>query len=419
MPTCEEIAVFPQFPGQPTCWFNAIVMVAMFSQHSRNMILANEDKWSTMSTAIKKLFKRFLCEKTRSTDHAFFVKMDPDSLLQHLHKENPREFYIHTATGHDTLLYLPRFYDFLGARKSIHFVANVVRGKVDMYVQGVNDETVLSQTEDGKFKQKLNFAKIWNHIFTKNEFRGEYDYFTLRVMSSPDLVLSALMKLSQFSMRRGAPVIKGVPLSTLISDDPFVLGDGRYVLDSVIWGSEISSLQCLRRLHAIAGVTCDSVRYVYNGYAMRHHPTHPLYTFDWVKDKSCIAVQGMWGKDGFVKCEDALSTKELRFRADQGIRTYIFVNERYASSASPPKQPSPRPSPRPSPKPSPRPSRPAKTLPACPPGKIRNPQTNRCVDIDGRIGKRILAHSQTHIHPGNSNETGLRNRRRRELPRGR
>ena len=154
MPKCEEIAVFPQFAGQPTCWFNAIVMVAMFSQHSRNMLLANQDKWSSMSPGMRALFKRFLVKKTRSTDHDYFLKMDPDILLQQLYKENPREFYMHKPAGNDTHQYMPRFFDFLGARKSIHFLANSYGGKVDLYVYGFNDEFVTLQEESGKISQK-------------------------------------------------------------------------------------------------------------------------------------------------------------------------------------------------------------------------------------------------------------------------
>ena len=42
---CSKIATLPQFGG--TCWFNAILMAALYSEASRKVLLNLSKKWDT------------------------------------------------------------------------------------------------------------------------------------------------------------------------------------------------------------------------------------------------------------------------------------------------------------------------------------------------------------------------------------
>lgn len=64
---------------------------------------------------------------------------------------------------------------------------------------------------------------------------------------------------------------------------------------------------------------------------------------------------------------------------------YEYVEETNKIEEVPVPVPEPVPEPEPKPK-----KKPSKELKDCPPGKIRNPRTNRCVKVDGAIGKKIL-----------------------------
>ena len=186
MPKCDKIAVFPQFPDNSTCWFNAIVMAAMFSDYSRNMLLANQDKWSNMSPALWKLLQRFLHKKTRSTDHKFFLdEINPHSLLGHLHQENPGEFYMHKPEGDIAIIYLPRFYNFLGARKSIQFLGNAGNAyddKIDLHLFGVHDYVTTSRRENGDLVRQYRYKKMLWHFFQKFRLEDDYDFFTVSIV---------------------------------------------------------------------------------------------------------------------------------------------------------------------------------------------------------------------------------------------
>lgn len=171
--------------------------------------------------------------------------------------------------------------------------------------------------------------------------------------------------------------------------------------------------------HAVAGITCDNQRYMYNGYVRKQARTLPLLKFDWVneKDKCLVVNDPAKHAQAFEilspHCSKATCLRNQQFsimyndkydtdKYKREDRDYLFVNEKYTKRPLTRPNPLPRPStrpPKPSPPPPPRPiTRPPRPSPPpphrpkkqCPPGKILNPKTNRCVKIDGKIGREIL-----------------------------
>jgi hypothetical protein len=104
----------------------------------------------------------------------------------------------------------------------------------------------------------------------------------------------------------------------------------RYVLDSCIIGAELRTSSCSLG-HAIAGVTCNGDRYVYNGWtartadpAMKGHAA--------IRDVPCALGKQDWAEDAFFRinmqaCSFNRATptgKELLFNAvDRSSVTYI------------------------------------------------------------------------------------------------
>lgn len=396
---CDQIAVFPQPPHLPTCWFNAVIMMVLYSEHSRNMLLENQGQWSPMSPNLKGLFQRFLHEKTRSNDHVFFHTHNPEMLLKLLHKENPRDFHVRTPRPGNPTYYLPHLFNLLGAT-SLHLDARPTgEGVVDLHANVnhlVYSWMQFSRGDVIQEEERMSRDEALDTI----DIDKEYDYLTVRFVDSP--VQHKLL-------------MKDVRQERIITDGGFRVGSTRYVLDSVYMTNTNRP-----RSHAIAGITCDGVRYVYNGYPSSTQRCLPLYKFDWIHEDRCL---GLHERDGFSICKypSSLSRADynLIYEAHKGSRTYTFVNEKYVRPATPPTSPirytrTPPPVPpgwnRPPPSvvtrpawvtpqqqqrarrpPTPRRRPPLKPrLKACPPGKIRNPRTNRCVKKEGKVGKQVV-----------------------------
>lgn len=310
--SCDKIALFPQFPGQPTCWFNAIVTMAIFSQYSRNMIIANRDKWARMPPRTRAVFEKLVHEKSRSDDHDFFKDVHPVSLLKHLHEANPKQFYIRTIEnegGSDTY-YLPRFYNFLGAQKFIRFDAVRNRnGTVNLYID--NRSTYYNWVQTAK-NLHLKVEKMQRKTF-RNVPDEEFDYITITFHET---------NANWYS--RKAPALKNIPYSSFFSNRGFVLKNNNYILDCMYWGNSN---------HAIAGITCDNEKYVYNGYT-KTGKTVPLFKYDWANETQQLALSIKEDPDigkGFsLRPLDKNNDLHFKFE-EQNQRTYVFVNEKYTT----------------------------------------------------------------------------------------
>ena len=51
MDSCKDISVIPQFGG--TCWFNAILMITLYSQNMRKILIKEAKKWHNPDSFLK------------------------------------------------------------------------------------------------------------------------------------------------------------------------------------------------------------------------------------------------------------------------------------------------------------------------------------------------------------------------------
>ena len=196
--------------------------------------------------------------------------------------------------------------------------------------------------------------------------------------------------------------MKDIPFDSVISDRGVLLGNTRYIIDGLFLSNAV-------RGHAVSGITCNNVRYVYNGWTTRiREKTLPLFKFDWINEKGKaleVKTPGYFVDNGEFRVSNTDRPHYYGLRGGKwNYHTYLFVNEKYTrrpltpvvqlpptpSPFRPPPTPPFRPVP-PPPRPPirPHPSRPNQQR-SCPPGKIINPRTDRCVNIDGKIGRQIL-----------------------------
>lgn len=337
---CTKINVFPQLDGEPSCWFNAIVMTILFSQYSRNMIYANQCNWSTMSHILRNSFKTIVHDTSGNLNIRSLACMTPEELLRELHTMNPNIFYVHTVKPHYSVAYLTRLYDHLGAKKSLYFSASEDSStntiKADLLVS--HKTTKVTQSSNGNFHFNFDGVEIFwesqpEDWSDSDNGEGTYDYLVFDFSN-------------EWYARKHVVLEFEIPMQKFKSQ--YLEWSGKeYVLDSMIWTSTDDS-------HIIAGITCDGERYIYSGYQPEKQDSVPLYKYDWFNDEREIYCLKNPVREGFSSRRHHAKENDVYcFDPDHGTKKYIFVNKKYLER------------------------------------KIVNPTTGRLVKTDGKIGKKL------------------------------
>lgn len=319
--------------GEPSCWFNAIVMTILFSQYSRNMIYANQCNWSTMSHFLRNSFETIVNDTSGNVNIRSLTYMTPEELLRILHTLNPTIFYVHTIRPHFPVVYLTRLYEYLGAKKSLYFYASENKSTntiiADLLVS--HKTTTVTQSPNGSFEFNYDGVKFFSESESDNG-DGEFDYLVFDFYNDwyadEHIALEFLIPMERFQSE--------------------ISWSGKeYVLDSMIWASNDDN-------HVIAGITCNGERYIYSGYQPAKQESVPLYKYDWFNDEREIYCLKDPVREGFSSRRYHANENDVYcFNPAHGTKKYIFVNKKYMER------------------------------------KILNPTTGRLVKIDGNIGKKL------------------------------
>ena len=373
MVNCQQVVTIPQFRG--TCWFNALLMAIFYSQHMREMIL--KSTWDpTMPTAIKTniqtMMEKYYIKDAKKSYLKFFEEFKPETFLKLLHIWKPKWFPVNPdneRTGYRAKNYLLPLLTKFGISNCLYL------------------DIIQSRSSD---TYKLLFGK-WN-TFSKGQY-NEWNPVKIKAAMSknPDV----LIIMTQLPSEE-----QDYPSHYRISDDfnlqsEMKFQNSTYVVDSVLIAN-FNKKQCTTG-HAIAGVTCNNKRFIFNGWtkttvdiakdarsiSVTKEPCK-LMPFDW------LASPNMGFCLNLSRCEldptDEYFSK-VCFNMFRGSRTYIYVRK--------PQPTVPNTEPTKTIQPLPTKSKPP-ILPftdkpkECPPGKILNPKTNRCVKIDGKIGSMVI-----------------------------
>ena len=88
---CSKLAVIPQYAG--TCWFNAILMVSLYSQYTRKAVIKASKNWNKNDSflmVLKEILK--ISYKEPEKVEKLFYKIKPEKiLLKMIKKYNEKE----------------------------------------------------------------------------------------------------------------------------------------------------------------------------------------------------------------------------------------------------------------------------------------------------------------------------------------
>ena len=349
---CVNLSVIPQFGG--TCWFNAILMIALYSQETRKVLIKSSKTWDTNNKFLM-ILKAIAVKYYNKSDkvQALFNKIKPEIILFKMIKTyndinllNALKEFIKKNVSNLGWLdnYITKFFRFINLKcMDITYYNGLYLLNFDKVISMKANTNGL--IDIGMNRTYLNHDKLIKE--TKKELEEIPDVLCVFHHNVNTLISSTFfsnyMGLSKeeqaiFNPEYNKYKFKIKGLDTY--DDIIYLNGHKYKLDATtLCNYNVGAIN-----HAIAGITCKGDRYVYNGWTKQS--TDPAFKNEGVENNNpCALMKYNWDlkKDNPfclnpISCNlDFLQPYEksgLCFSFAKGLRTliYVRVDEKFDSN---------------------------------------------------------------------------------------
>ena len=367
---CNTVLTIPQVAS--TCWFNALLMTMFYSEGMRSYLKTNL-KNSELFRKNKKLYDIFqdiLVNRYRirkDEDRLYFDKLSPEAILTMLNKFDNKIFYFDptVASGHYGEFYFVRLFEYFGLKQNVLYLNHTEEG--EYYYSTLNKTPKITMTKYGL--PQIGFQPVMKEDVSVNR-------------NVDVLVVSNILD----GLSNKNNLVFKIPKKSDIEE--FLEYNGQtYKLDGMILTNFNASV--CRKAHQIAGVTCENKRFLYNGwvrmtsdpaqagegssYTSRDVPCE-LMRYDWMKNRSIFCLDQR--KCGVLKKSKVLKTKVCFNPFESKVSTFIYVKigglTANVSSKIADKS-----------------GNISQNKKPCPPDKVLNPASGRCVSKTGAIGKKL------------------------------
>ncbi len=268
---CSNITVIPQYEG--TCWFNAILMICFYSQAVRKLLIKHSNEWEK-NESLFKLFKTILkyshTKSTKTLD--LFIKVKPeivllkimdkyDNMLKDIFTFKNKNKQIQNLSWGYNMRYICEFLKLVKVPYiSINYISSVNKFMFNLpelttlwfYLE--QKEKAYTYT-DVQFKEYLEEIRktIENkpEVIIINEGVGKYDSLKYHKDFNKFFLNDFKLKYTDYNSIRN--------LNEII-----IFNGTKYKLDSCICVNYNKTIE--NNYHAIAGITCNDNKYVYNGW---------------------------------------------------------------------------------------------------------------------------------------------------------
>jgi len=315
--SCSKVVTFPQEGA--ICWFAALFTSLFFSQYSRVVIrnharrMMSDQSSHHICSAILEILRGYDGDKVSSR---VLESMRPRQFLHDLRIARP-DYFSSMTNGSDEAHYAPYSHAMLAFLQVPHLSIGVVKG-VFKY-SGFNVDLPLD-------------SKLWSGAMKTMSPKGVFvdtrkpEVIIIHKDSGEDFVqgqwatpVPALGPIQGYNPKKHEKIIK--------------YNGYRYILDSCIIGAELRNPSC-SVAHAIAGVTCNGEKYVYNGWTARSaDPAMRGSKSAAIREVPCALGKQDWSEDAYFRINMAACSfnrvsrsngKELLFNAvDRSSVTYI------------------------------------------------------------------------------------------------
>ena len=169
---CLDLSVIPQFTG--TCWFNAILMIALYSENVRKVLMKTSKHWDK-SNSFLMILKRILFTYYKQPDKVqkFFNKIKPETILLKMLKTfndtEMIEYFKKTLKYQESLGgfiadYIIRFLKYIGINVLDVFYTH----KKGFYLNIDNEIKYVKNDGKGFYYELKNYA-----IYNKNYYKDK------------------------------------------------------------------------------------------------------------------------------------------------------------------------------------------------------------------------------------------------------
>jgi hypothetical protein len=251
----------------PTCWFNSLLMTILYSDASRALLLTKYKEWDCdnkiYNTLREILLNKYVKKGTDKIEYEDFNDIRPENILKELY-EHDKKLFEHNPddkVGYKPQLYVKQLYELMGL-KTLY---------LDLYIGNEPTKKQLKGKNQDKFKNTVSISeynKKFDNPYTKEE--------VAKMLSEEYDVILCIRR--QFPVKEKLPSIPGyyiIPpthkfgkmFENIKKTANNLSCDGNnYKLDSVDVRNIFKVKNTFVIGHAIAGITTQGKRVVYNGW---------------------------------------------------------------------------------------------------------------------------------------------------------
>jgi hypothetical protein len=358
---CNDVITIPQTKG--TCWFNAILMTILYSQYSRNLLLTNntlDKKKDKISKILNQLLKKNYIKHEIYED--YFKYMRPEIILKYLDFfPTKKEYKNIIESGYFSNLIINKFIKKLNKTSiNLDLYEGELYGHFNLIIENLNFPYEYISLYDifNIFNKSKNL--LLNTKITKEDFTTNPDYIILNPINSDNnlykssnnttfdflfylynnyfpisyvlfyllnVVFNTSYLLEKFKLKTYDIKTKGI--TTL--ENVIIYNGDKYILDSCILANFNKNI--IKEGHAIAGITCNNNRFVYNGWLRKFYDIKTqvhikklpceLMKFDWdINKPSSFCLNTRQCK---LDPADLNEKDNFCFSFDRGERNLIYV----------------------------------------------------------------------------------------------
>ena len=326
---CTDITVIPQFGG--TCWFNAILTVLLYSQGSRNVLFKEAKNWDKQDSLFM-LFKTILYNSHSPDDNKreklrqILAKIKPEAMLLKTVKRDVGIYEQFKLNKQPQNIYDYGFFtNFI-----IPFLKILNLNFLD--ITYFSNGCILSFYKHMTYRYDTSEKKLFSDHYNYDNVAEKEVIDKQLEKGNPDYLILFHHELMPISLDISTEYIsKYISATDYITDgnlnkikhceDIIIFNGSYYKLDSCLLGNYNSTSEG----HAIAGITCNDNKFVYNGWNDNKIPCH-LFPFNWnVKklNEFCFNPTDICKLLSVDKSID--QSKDLCFSFNKGERILIYV----------------------------------------------------------------------------------------------
>jgi hypothetical protein len=332
---CNKVVTIPQY--NETCWFNTILMSLLYSQNSRKLLLnkiqtQQYSKQNKLMRIISRILKSYYVNQEKAQE--YFKIFKPEVILSYIVGiENKKQLKEMIYSGWYSSMFLNTFIESIGCNcLTINYFTG--RGRSNKLYAGI--------TELIYFQLFGEYLHDINEITSKIKQITEPDYICINMFNSNQLNGSHYTRMTylqnikkDFELDSYGFTYSGIKEL----NDVIVFNGNTYILDSCILSNyNIDYDQQIG--HSIAGITCKTMKYVYNGW-MRITKDKAKNNEDSGNPLPCELMKFNWNihQDAKFCINDSLcklptfKNKREEYKSDlcfsfaKGNRTLIYVKQ--------------------------------------------------------------------------------------------